>query len=70
MQGRYGADARAWLSSSWNAHRPGSRHFREYLVRNQPRAWVLAMAKRTRLGDVDFAEIGQRGQHGLIPRGG
>src|SRR4051812_31519356 len=31
-------------------------HFREYLVRTNL-ALVLAMAKRTRLGDVDFAEI-------------
>ena len=31
-------------------------HFREYLVRTNL-ALVLAMAKRTRLGDVDFAEV-------------
>jgi len=31
-------------------------HFREYLVRTNL-ALVLAMAKRTRLGEVDFAEV-------------
>ena len=43
-------------------------HFREYLVRTNL-ALVLAMAKRTRLGDVDFAEIVSRRQHGPDPRG-
>src|SRR5690348_11340702 len=40
-------------------------HFREYLVRTSL-ALVLAMAKRTRLGDVDFAEIVSEGNMALI----
>ena len=40
-------------------------HFREYLVRTNL-ALVLAMAKRTRLGDVDFAEIVCEGNMALI----
>ncbi|HXE56310.1 MAG TPA: sigma-70 family RNA polymerase sigma factor [Tepidisphaeraceae bacterium] len=40
-------------------------HFREYLVRTNL-ALVLAMAKRTRLGDVDFAEIVSEGNMALI----
>ncbi|MGF1634880.1 MAG: sigma-70 family RNA polymerase sigma factor [Phycisphaerae bacterium] len=39
--------------------------FREYLVRTNL-ALVLAMAKRTRLGDVDFAEIVSEGNMALI----
>jgi RNA polymerase primary sigma factor len=40
-------------------------HFREYLVRTNL-ALVLAMAKRTRLGDVDFAEVVSEGNMALI----
>src|SRR5687768_1264347 len=40
-------------------------HFREYLVRTNL-ALVLAMAKRTRLGDVDFAEIVSEGNNALV----
>jgi len=40
-------------------------HFREYLVRTNL-ALVLAMAKRTRLGDVDFAEGVSEGNMALI----
>jgi RNA polymerase sigma factor (sigma-70 family) len=40
-------------------------HFREYLVRTNL-ALVLAMAKRTRLGEVDFAEIVSEGNMALI----
>src|SRR5437764_795943 len=40
-------------------------HFREYLVRTNL-ALVLAMAKRTRMGDVDFAEIVSEGNMALI----
>jgi len=40
-------------------------HFREYLVRTNL-ALVLAMAKRTLLGDVDFAEIVSEGNMALI----
>ncbi len=40
-------------------------HCREYLVRTNL-ALVLAMAKRTRLGDVDFAEIVSEGNMALI----
>ena len=40
-------------------------HYREYLVRTNL-ALVLAMAKRTRLGDVDFAEIVSEGNMALI----
>jgi RNA polymerase primary sigma factor len=40
-------------------------HLREYLVRTNL-ALVLAMAKRTRLGDVDFAEIVSEGNMALI----
>ncbi len=40
-------------------------HFREYLVRTNL-ALVLAMAKRTRLGDTDFAEIVSEGNMALI----
>jgi len=40
-------------------------HFREYLVRTNL-ALVLAMAKRTRLGDVDFAEIVSEGNMALL----
>jgi RNA polymerase sigma factor (sigma-70 family) len=42
-----------------------SEHFREYLVRTNL-ALVLAMAKRTRLGDVDFAEIVSEGNMALM----
>src|SRR5438046_7952708 len=40
-------------------------HFREYLVRTNL-ALVLAMAKRVRLGDVDFAEIVSEGNMALM----
>jgi RNA polymerase primary sigma factor len=40
-------------------------HFREYLVRTNL-ALVLAMAKRTRLGEIDFAEIVSEGNMALI----
>jgi len=40
-------------------------HFREYLVRTNL-ALVLAMAKRTRLGQVDFAEIVSEGNMALL----
>jgi DNA-directed RNA polymerase sigma subunit (sigma70/sigma32) len=40
-------------------------HFREFLVRTNL-ALVLAMAKRTRLGDVDFAEIVSEGNMALL----
>src|SRR5919112_2062992 len=40
-------------------------HFREYLVRTNLEL-VLAMAKRTRLGDVDFAEIVSEGNMALM----
>jgi RNA polymerase sigma factor (sigma-70 family) len=40
-------------------------HFREYLTRTNL-ALVLAMAKRTRLGDVDFAEIVSEGNMALL----
>src|SRR6476646_11600665 len=40
-------------------------HFREYLVRTNL-ALVLAMVKRTRRGDVDFAEIVSEGNMALI----
>jgi RNA polymerase sigma factor (sigma-70 family) len=40
-------------------------HFREYLVRTNL-ALVLAMAKRTRLGDVDFAEFVSEGNMALL----
>src|SRR5688500_13610577 len=40
-------------------------HFREYLVLTNL-ALVLAMAKRTRLGDVDFAEVVSEGNMALI----
>jgi RNA polymerase primary sigma factor len=40
-------------------------HFREYLVRTNL-ALVLAMAKRTRLGDIDFAEIVSEGNMALL----
>ena len=40
-------------------------HYREYLVRTNL-ALVLAMAKRTRLGDTDFAEIVSEGNMALI----
>src|SRR5947208_206446 len=40
-------------------------HYREYLTRTNL-ALVLAMAKRTRLGDVDFAEIVSEGNMALM----
>jgi RNA polymerase primary sigma factor len=40
-------------------------HFREYLVRTNL-ALVLAMAKRTRLGDVDFSEVVSEGNMALM----
>jgi RNA polymerase sigma factor (sigma-70 family) len=40
-------------------------HFREYLVRTNL-ALVLAMAKRTRLGDLDFAEVVSEGNMALL----
>jgi RNA polymerase primary sigma factor len=40
-------------------------HFREYLVRTNL-ALVLAMAKRTRLGETDFAEIVSEGNMALL----
>jgi len=40
-------------------------HYREYLVRTNL-ALVLAMAKRTRLGDVDFSEIVSEGNMALM----
>jgi RNA polymerase primary sigma factor len=42
-----------------------SEHLREYLTRTNL-ALVLAMAKRTRLGDVDFAEIVSEGNMALL----
>lgn len=46
----------------WHAK---SEHYREYLTRTNL-ALVLAMAKRTRLGDVDFAEIVSEGNMALL----
>jgi RNA polymerase primary sigma factor len=40
-------------------------HFREYLVRTNL-ALVLAMAKRARLGDIDFAEVVSEGNMALL----
>jgi len=40
-------------------------HFREYLVRTNL-ALVLAMAKRTRLGQIDFAEVVSEGNMALL----
>jgi RNA polymerase sigma factor (sigma-70 family) len=40
-------------------------HFREYMVRTNL-ALVLAMAKRTRLGEVDFAEVVSEGNMALL----
>jgi RNA polymerase sigma factor (sigma-70 family) len=40
-------------------------HYREYLVRTNL-ALVLAMAKRTRLGQVDFAEVVSEGNMALL----
>jgi RNA polymerase primary sigma factor len=40
-------------------------HFREYLVRTNL-ALVLAMAKRTRLGETDFAEVVSEGNMALL----
>jgi RNA polymerase primary sigma factor len=40
-------------------------HFREYLARTNL-ALVLAMAKRTRLGDADFAEVVSEGNMALL----
>jgi RNA polymerase sigma factor (sigma-70 family) len=40
-------------------------HFREYLVRTNL-ALVLAMAKRTRLGELDFAEVVSEGNMALL----
>lgn len=40
-------------------------HFREYLTRTNL-ALVLAMAKRTRLGDLDFAEVVSEGNMALL----
>jgi len=40
-------------------------HFREYLVRTNL-ALVLAMAKRTRLGEADFAEVVSEGNMALL----
>ena len=40
-------------------------HYREYLTRTNL-ALVLAMAKRTRLGDVDFAEVVSEGNMALL----
>ena len=40
-------------------------HYREYLARTNL-ALVLAMAKRTRLGDVDFAEVVSEGNMALL----
>jgi RNA polymerase primary sigma factor len=54
------ASARAFLD--W--HRKFE-HFREYLVRTNL-ALVLAMAKRTRLGEVDFAEVVSEGNMALL----
>lgn len=42
-----------------------SEHFREYLVRTNL-ALVLAMAKRTRLGQTDFAEVVSEGNMALL----
>jgi len=42
-----------------------SEHLREYLVRTNL-ALVLAMAKRTRLGDCDFAEVVSEGNMALL----
>ena len=42
-----------------------SEHYREYLVRTNL-ALVLAMAKRTRLGQVDFAEVVSEGNMALL----
>jgi RNA polymerase sigma factor (sigma-70 family) len=54
--------ARAEQFAEWHRR---FEHFREYLVRTNL-ALVLAMAKRTRLGDVDFAEIVSEGNMALI----
>lgn len=40
-------------------------HYREYLTRTNL-ALVLAMAKRTRLGDIDFAEVVSEGNMALL----
>src|SRR3954470_15899867 len=53
---------RAELFAEWHRR---FEHFREYLVRTNL-ALVMAMAKRTRLGDVDFAEIVSEGNMALI----
>src|SRR5204863_2704084 len=53
---------RAELFAEWHRR---FEHFREYLVRTNL-ALVLAMAKRTRLGDVDFAEVVSEGNMALI----
>ncbi len=48
--------------AKWYGH---YEHFREYLVRTNL-ALVLAMAKRARLGQVDFAEVISEGNLGLL----
>jgi RNA polymerase sigma factor (sigma-70 family) len=55
---------REWADQFLEWHRRFE-HFREYLVRTNL-ALVLAMAKRTRLGDVDFAEIVSEGNMALL----
>lgn len=50
------------LFFSWHQR---SEHFREYLVRTNL-ALVLAMAKRSRLGDVDFSEVVSEGNMALM----
>jgi RNA polymerase sigma factor (sigma-70 family) len=54
----------AWAQAFMHWHRRFE-HFREYLVRTNL-ALVLAMAKRTRLGEVDFAEVVSEGNMALL----
>jgi RNA polymerase primary sigma factor len=54
----------AWAQDFMQWHRRFE-HFREYLVRTNL-ALVLAMAKRTRLGEVDFAEVVSEGNMALL----
>jgi RNA polymerase sigma factor (sigma-70 family) len=54
----------AWAQDFMHWHRRFE-HFREYLVRTNL-ALVLAMAKRTRLGEVDFAEVVSEGNMALL----
>ena len=56
----------AWAQDFMHWHRRFE-HFREYLVHTNL-ALVLAMAKRTRLGEVDFAEVVSEGNMALLAR--